>query len=114
MHHRIDFLRGPNPLDSSTSKALFYMFHVLPEWIAVSVLFSVNVRKTFGTGLFGDWRWRDETPKEKEKRLARRAKGEEKKKKGISMANMKQDGSGSLEKEKLGQDQLVTDVSGSV
>ena len=58
MHYRIDSLRGPNPLDSSTAKATFYTFHILPEWLAVLVLCSVNVRKTFGTALFGDWRWR--------------------------------------------------------
>jgi len=111
MHYRIDSLRGPNPLDSSTAKAMFYIFHVLPEWLAALFLFSVNVRKTFGTALFGDWRWRDETPKEKEKRLARRAKKEEKK--GISMANMNKDGAesaDSIEKEKLGQKELVTEV----
>jgi len=112
MHYRIDSLRGPNPLDSSTAKATFYTFHILPEWLAVLVLCSVNVRKTFGTALFGDWRWRDETPKEKKKRLARRAKREEKKKKknGISMANMKQDGADPVEKEKLGQNKLVSEV----
>jgi len=107
MHYRIDSLRGPNPLDSSTAKAMFYIFHMLPEWLAVLVLFSVNVRKTFGTALCGDIRWRDETPKEK--RLAGRAKKEEKKE-GISMANMNKDGADSAEKEKLGQKQLVTEV----
>ena len=69
MHHRIDSLRGPNPLDSSSAKGLFYVFHILPEWLAVFVLFSENVRKTFGTGLFGDWKGRDETETEKKKRL---------------------------------------------
>jgi hypothetical protein len=110
MRYRIDSLRGPNPLDSSTAKAMFYIFHILPEWLAMLALFSVNVRKTFGTALFGDWRWRDETPKEKEKRLAWEAKREEKKKKGISIANTKKDDADSVEKEKLGQKELVTEV----
>ena len=69
MHYRIDSLRGLNPLNSSAAKGLFYVFHILPEWLAVCVLFSENVRKTFGTGLFGDWKGRDETEKEKKKRL---------------------------------------------
>jgi hypothetical protein len=110
MRYKIDSLRGPNPLDSPTAKAMFYIFHILPEWLAVLILFSLNVRKTFGTALCGDWRWRDETPKEKEKRLARQAKREEKK--GTSMTNMKKDDADSVkEKEKLqGQKELVTEV----
>ncbi|KIM45438.1 hypothetical protein M413DRAFT_442117 [Hebeloma cylindrosporum] len=89
MHYRIDVLRGPDPLNSSSAKALFYIFHVLPEWLAICVLISENVRKTFGTGLFGDWRGKDETETEKTKRLAKRAAKEEKKK-GISMEKLKQ------------------------
>jgi hypothetical protein len=108
MHHKIDSLRGPNPLDSSSAKAIFYIFHVLPEWLAILVLYSVDVRKTFGTALFGDWRWRDETPKEKQKRLARRAKREEKKK-GILMGDTKKGNDDPVErKDNLGQDEVVT------
>jgi len=83
MHYRIDSLRGPNSLNSSSAKALFYIFHVLPEWLAIFILFSQNVRKTFGTGLFGDWRGKDETEKEKKKRLLKQAAKEAKK--GVSM-----------------------------
>jgi hypothetical protein len=61
---------------------LFYIFHVLPEWLAICILFSENIRKTFGTGLFGDWRGKDETETQKTKRLAKRAAKEEKKKGG--------------------------------
>lgn len=44
---------------------------MLPEWIAIAVLFGFNVREIFVTGLFGDHRWRDETPEEKQKREAK-------------------------------------------
>ena len=112
MHYKVDSLRGPNSLDSLSAKALFYIFHVLPEWLAILVLFSVNVRKTFGTALFGDFRWRDETPEEKKKRLTAQAKREEKKR--ISMGNMKKGSADSFgEKEKLDENEPVT-VSESV
>jgi len=109
MNHRIDSLRGPNPLDSSSAKATFYIFHMFPEWLVILFLYSVNVRKTFGTGLWGD-RLRDETDKQKKKRLAKRAAKEEKK--GISMGNMKT-GSADFfeEKEKFGQSELVSVVA---
>jgi len=45
------------------------------------------MRKTFGTGMFGDWRSKDEAEKEKRKRLAKRAAKEEKKK-GISLGKL--------------------------
>jgi len=83
MHYRIDSLSGLNSLNSSSAKALFYIFHVLPEWLAIFILLSQNVRKTFGTGLFGDWRAKDETEKEKKKRLLKQAAKEAKK--GVSM-----------------------------
>ena len=89
MHYRIDSLRGPNLLDSSSAKAAFYIFHILPEWLAICILFSENVRKTFGTGLFGDWRGKDETEAEKTKRLAKRA-AKEKKKRGASLGKLTQ------------------------
>jgi hypothetical protein len=98
MHYRIGSLRGPDPLNSSSAKALFYIFHVLPEWLAICILFSENVRKTFGTGLFGDWRGKDETEAEKTKRLAKRAAKEEKK--GISLRKLTRDVGFVGEKEK--------------
>ena len=73
-------LTAPSPLNSSSSKALFYIFHVLPEWLASLILFGENIRKTFGTGLVGDWRLWDETEKERVRRLARVAKREAKRK----------------------------------
>jgi len=46
-------------LTSHSEKALFYIFHALPEYIASSLLLSVNLRKLFNTGPFGDWRGSD-------------------------------------------------------
>jgi len=57
-------------LNRPGEKAAFYIFHILPEWLAAVVLFVNNIRKTFGTGLAGDWRIKDETGREKEKRIA--------------------------------------------
>jgi len=76
----ITSLNTPSPLNTPRSKALFYIFHVLPEWLASVILFGYNIRKTFGTGLYGDWRLWDETEKERVKRLARVAKREAKRK----------------------------------
>ena len=71
-------LSAPSPLNTPVSKAAFYVFHVLPEWLASVIIFVDNIRKTFGTGLLGDWRLWDETEKERVKRLARAAKREAK------------------------------------
>jgi hypothetical protein len=71
-------LTAPSPLNTPGSKALFYCFHLLPEWLASVILLGGNVRKTFGTGSIGDWRFCDETEKERVKRLARIAKREAK------------------------------------
>ncbi|KAH6897634.1 hypothetical protein BKA70DRAFT_1316116 [Coprinopsis sp. MPI-PUGE-AT-0042] len=60
-------------LNTTYSKVLFYVFHAAPEWLICALMLCVNVRKTFGTGPFGDFRSRDETPEEKEKRLKRKA-----------------------------------------
>lgn len=77
---KITSLTATSPLNTPSSKALFYVFHVLPEWLASVILFGDNIRKTFGTGLIGDWRLWDETEKERVKRLARIAKREAKRK----------------------------------
>ena len=71
-------LTSPSPIDTPLSKAFFYIFHALPEWLACVILFGDNIRETFKTGLFGDWRLWDETEKERVKRLAREAKDIEK------------------------------------
>ncbi|KAF9522658.1 hypothetical protein CPB83DRAFT_822578 [Crepidotus variabilis] len=68
---RENSLTDPIRLNTPGGKAAFYLLHVLPEWLATATLFGINVRKTFGTGPFGDWRGHDETEKEKKKRLKR-------------------------------------------
>jgi hypothetical protein len=78
MWSRTTSLTAPNPLNTPGSKALFYIFHALPEWLASTILLGDNVRETFETGLFGDWRLWDETEKERVRRLARVAKREAK------------------------------------
>lgn len=62
---------APGSLNTTGPRVTFYLFHMLPEWIAIAVLFGFNVREIFVTGLFGDHRWRDETPEEKQKREAK-------------------------------------------
>ena len=76
---RTTSLSAPNVLDKPDAKATFYIFHVLPEWLASFILFWNNIRKSFGTGLFGDFRFRDETEKERVKREKRLAKRQQKK-----------------------------------
>ena len=71
-------LSAPSPLNTPRSKAAFYTFHVLPEWVASLIIFGINTRKTFGTGFVGDKRLWDETEKERVKRLKQEAKREAK------------------------------------
>lgn len=68
------------------------------------------MRKTFGTGLFGDWQGRDETKREKTKRLAKRAAKEEKK--GVSIGKSKGGVNYVGDKEKNGRNLVI--VQGSV
>ena len=64
--------RGPGSLSSPAAKALFYIFHMLPEWTASVILLGLNARVIFETGPFGDWRSSDkETKWEKKKREKR-------------------------------------------
>ena len=67
-----------SPLNTPPSKAAFYIFHVLPEWLASLIIFGNNIRKTFGTGFVGDRRLWDETEKERDERLKKEAKREAK------------------------------------
>lgn len=71
---------APDSLNSPGAKACFYIFHVLPEWMSNLILVSVNVRKILGTGVWGDWRSKDETEKQKKKREEKDAKKMEKQK----------------------------------
>jgi hypothetical protein len=75
---RTTSLSAPSPLNTPLSKAAFYIFHGLPEWLASSILFGNNIRKTVGTGLVGDKRLWDETEKEREYILKQEAKREAK------------------------------------
>ena len=75
---RTTLLSEPSPLNTQRSKAAFYIFHVLPEWLAILILLGNNIRKVFGTGFVGDKRPWDETEKEREVRLKQEAKQEAK------------------------------------
>lgn len=44
----------PYPLTSAGAKALFYIFHVLPEIVVAWFIQSANVRALFNTGPWGD------------------------------------------------------------
>ncbi|KAF8577592.1 hypothetical protein K439DRAFT_1364382 [Ramaria rubella] len=61
MHNTTNSLlsQGPGSLSSPSAKALFYIFHMVPEWTAAALIFSLNSREIFNTGPFGDWRATD-------------------------------------------------------
>ena len=63
---------GPGSLTSGPAKVTFYMFHVLPEWVAIAGLLGLPIRKIYGTGFWGDWRAKDDTEKQIAKRLAKK------------------------------------------
>ncbi|KAF8573532.1 hypothetical protein K439DRAFT_1625004 [Ramaria rubella] len=65
MHNTTDSLlsRGPGSLSSPSAKALFYIFHVVPEWTTAALILGLNSRGIFNTGPFGDWRATDPKPK---------------------------------------------------
>ena len=69
---------GPHTLNSPGAKAGFYIFHSLPEWLASLLLLGMNIRQLFGTGLFGDWRRKDETEDQRKKRLEKEKRAAEK------------------------------------
>jgi hypothetical protein len=73
----------PSAQNHLSSKIVFYLINVLPEWTAVVLCVSINVRQLFQTGLKGDTRWWDETEKEKEKRLMKEKEKELKKGDGL-------------------------------
>ncbi|KAF8740318.1 hypothetical protein RHS02_04515, partial [Rhizoctonia solani] len=49
---------------STSARAVFYIIHLVPEWLCVSVLLSTNVRERFRTGRWGDYEM-SETPRDK-------------------------------------------------
>ncbi|TFK20921.1 hypothetical protein FA15DRAFT_759050 [Coprinopsis marcescibilis] len=70
---------APRSMNTPREKAAFYILHVLPEWLTTVFLFGFNIRKTFGTAAWGDWRRKDETPTEREKRDKKAAERDERK-----------------------------------
>ena len=54
---------APGSLNSIQSKVTFYIFHSTPEYLAVTILIVLDVRRVFITGLWGDRRYTDPKPK---------------------------------------------------
>ena len=44
---------APGSLNGGKSHALFYIFHIVPEFAVATMILSLNVRKIFDTGLWG-------------------------------------------------------------
>ncbi|KAM5543024.1 hypothetical protein V8D89_003408 [Ganoderma adspersum] len=57
------FSTAPGSPNSPGEKAAFYVLHVAPEFVATAILVSLNARRVFGTGPWGDLRVRDPKPK---------------------------------------------------
>ena len=53
---------APGSQNAPRDKAAFYILHAAPEFLAIALLVSQNVRQVFGTGPFGDLRMRDPKP----------------------------------------------------
>ncbi|KAG8944621.1 hypothetical protein FRC04_001661 [Tulasnella sp. 424] len=45
----------PGSLTATPAKVLFYIFHALPEVLAVYYIHCTNIRAKFNTGPYGDW-----------------------------------------------------------
>ncbi|KAI0369014.1 hypothetical protein BV20DRAFT_980380 [Pilatotrama ljubarskyi] len=45
---------APGSQNTTHAKVLFYIFHIAPEWLSAALLLSVNVRRTYKTGMWGD------------------------------------------------------------
>ncbi len=78
--------QAPGSLNTPADKITFYIFHILPEWMAAATLFGFRMREIFQTGLSGDNRWRDERPDEREDRLEEEREKEDKKKAMIKVS----------------------------
>ncbi|KDN47212.1 hypothetical protein RSAG8_03691, partial [Rhizoctonia solani AG-8 WAC10335] len=55
---------------SPSSRAIFYIVHLVPEWLCASVLLGTNVRARFCTGRWGDYELRESL---RDKRLEKAA-----------------------------------------
>lgn len=56
------FFTGPGSLNRPRDKVFFYLFHAAPEFLVTAVLICVDVKRMFGTGMWGDRPW-DPKPK---------------------------------------------------
>ncbi|RPD57692.1 hypothetical protein L227DRAFT_613399 [Lentinus tigrinus ALCF2SS1-6] len=54
---------APGSLNSLDSKITFYVFQSAPEYLAAAILITLDVRRIFATGLWGDRQFRDPQPK---------------------------------------------------
>ena len=49
-------------LPDEVQKVIFYVFHIVPEWLIAAVVLCMDTRKSFDTGIWGDYgesrRWR--------------------------------------------------------
>ncbi|KAJ7124776.1 hypothetical protein C8R43DRAFT_1135457 [Mycena crocata] len=81
MHYKTPELAAANhqAQNEQTDKAVFYVFHVLPEWIVAAIACAANVKEICQTGDKGDEEWRDPTAEEVAKR-ERKAREKEMKK----------------------------------
>lgn len=80
MHFRVPGLlstQGWAAQQSSGAKALFFVFHALPEWATAALLLIPNTRALFGAGIIGDWRTNDGDKTCAEARKARRERRQE-------------------------------------
>ncbi|TFK74055.1 hypothetical protein BDN72DRAFT_893501 [Pluteus cervinus] len=62
---------APGSQNRPIEKIMFYLFHVLPEWLVSFAFLGFNLRQMVGSGFFGDRRWNDETAEERAKREAK-------------------------------------------
>ena len=56
------FSKAPGAQNTTREKAMFYGLHAAPEFIAAAIMVSLNARRMFGTGPWGDLRARDPKP----------------------------------------------------
>ena len=56
------FSKAPGAQNTAREKAMFYGLHAAPEFFAAATLVSLNARRVFGTGTWGDLRARDPKP----------------------------------------------------
>ena len=61
-HLTTSFSTAPGSQNAPRDKAAFYVLHATPEFLAIATLASLNARRVFGTGPFGDLRVRDPKP----------------------------------------------------